>query len=280
MLTLPKSSKDLIGDTKTFPKLLSDLRTAIREHGRVLIYGPPGIGKTSSVYVIANELGFDVIEINASDERKRENLKEILKRCQQIGLDNEKLLFLLDEADGLQAWAIVEEIVKKSIHPVILTCNESYKISPKLQSLLIKFKYKPPLLQDVVRHIRKLRPDTEDFSGVSTDIRSSIISSSYGSERYFPPDIFAAVESVFKNSDPSKIDEEKIPYLIDNATRFYSGVDIYNFYRILEIAVRTRLSLLSVLPEGKGQRVVYPYYLKRMTVLRGKDKKEEEEKTT
>lgn len=41
-----------------------------------LLSGPPGIGKTTTVQVICNELGFDLIEFNASDTRSKKLLEE------------------------------------------------------------------------------------------------------------------------------------------------------------------------------------------------------------
>jgi replication factor C subunit 1 len=35
----------------------------------VLISGPPGIGKTSAAKIVCKALGFDVMEVNASDTR-------------------------------------------------------------------------------------------------------------------------------------------------------------------------------------------------------------------
>ena len=35
----------------------------------VLISGPPGIGKTSAAKIVCRTLGFDVLEVNASDSR-------------------------------------------------------------------------------------------------------------------------------------------------------------------------------------------------------------------
>lgn len=41
-----------------------------------LLSGPPGIGKTTTVQVVCNELGFDLIEFNASDTRSKKLLQE------------------------------------------------------------------------------------------------------------------------------------------------------------------------------------------------------------
>ena len=42
----------------------------------VLLSGPPGIGKTTTVYVVSKELGFDLLEFNASDTRSKRLLKD------------------------------------------------------------------------------------------------------------------------------------------------------------------------------------------------------------
>lgn len=39
-----------------------------------LISGPPGIGKTSAVKLVAAELGYDTCEMNASDARNKSSL--------------------------------------------------------------------------------------------------------------------------------------------------------------------------------------------------------------
>jgi len=41
-----------------------------------LLSGPPGVGKTTTVQVICKELGYDLVEFNASDTRNKTLLKE------------------------------------------------------------------------------------------------------------------------------------------------------------------------------------------------------------
>ena len=44
----------------------------------ILMEGPPGVGKTSIVYALANDLNMDVLETNASDVRTKKTLESKL----------------------------------------------------------------------------------------------------------------------------------------------------------------------------------------------------------
>lgn len=45
----------------------------------VLLSGPPGIGKTTAVRVVAGQLGFKVLEWNASDVRNKKGMDNELR---------------------------------------------------------------------------------------------------------------------------------------------------------------------------------------------------------
>lgn len=48
-----------------------------------LIFGPPGIGKTSAVRIISSEMGFGVLEINASDKRSKNKIDDLIRDLSQ-----------------------------------------------------------------------------------------------------------------------------------------------------------------------------------------------------
>ena len=45
----------------------------------VLLSGPPGIGKTSSARIVCKQLGYEVLEMNASDTRNKSTIQSVVK---------------------------------------------------------------------------------------------------------------------------------------------------------------------------------------------------------
>ena len=129
-----------------------------------IISGPPGIGKTSTVRLIAKLLNYQTFELNASDQRN----KEVISYTVGFLMDNttisktlisDKNLIIMDEVDGMGGnedkggVSALIEAVKKTKVPIICICNDLQ--NQKLRSLVnhcydLKF-YKPDKRQIVKR---------------------------------------------------------------------------------------------------------------------------------
>ena len=130
----PKSRHDLIGNKIAINGLYLFITKWKRMNSKVaLLIGPPGCGKTSAVYAIARDLGYSVTEVNASDTRKKDSIKEILGTAVRTVSFNQKVsgkLILMDEVDGLSGrfdrggLAEFLKISKQSVYPIICTAND------------------------------------------------------------------------------------------------------------------------------------------------------------
>lgn len=139
----PKHLKDIIGNSEAKEELVKWARswqTHIPEKKAIILYGKPGTGKTSSAYALANDFNWEIIELNASDERNR----EILRKIVLAGAVNETLSFeggykkrliVLDEADNLYekegdfgGKRTIVEIIKVTKQPIILIANDYYEL--------------------------------------------------------------------------------------------------------------------------------------------------------
>ncbi len=139
----PKSKKDLIGNIAEIEKIDQFLKNWGKKGSpkAILLVGPPGIGKTTSVYALANDHGVDVIEFNASDNRNKSDLLSFVQPLTEYGniFSDRGKIVLIDEVDGLSgqkdrgAVPTLKKLIKDTKYPIILCANDIE--SDKVQQL-------------------------------------------------------------------------------------------------------------------------------------------------
>lgn len=193
----PEKIAEVLGNEEAKATFVEWLKNKRHAKKAVLLYGPPGVGKTALVNAAANEFGYKIIEMNASDTRTEKAINKIAGPATFfIGLDkfstaSKGNLLFLDEVDGVAGkedrggiGAIVK-IVEESRIPVIMAANDTdlEKIRPlKKVSTLIRFQQvRLPLIITMLRRICAIEHVEAEYEALERiaenskgDVRSAI----------------------------------------------------------------------------------------------------------
>jgi len=151
----PRTLNDIVGNDfalRTIRRWAESWQRGVPRVKALVLRGEPGIGKTSAALALASDMGWDYIEMNASDHRNAASIKSVAG----VGSVNQtfsaageflssstgkRKLIILDEADNLfgredygGAKAIVETI-RESGQPIVLIVNDYYELTRKAPAI-------------------------------------------------------------------------------------------------------------------------------------------------
>jgi replication factor C large subunit len=158
----PSRLQDIVGNSTAVRHIAEWGRSWTAASKPLILYGRPGIGKTSSAYALARDLGWEVIELNASDQRTA----AVIGRVAGAGSTTASLtgaarkLIVLDEADNLQGTAdrggarAIIDCIRTAQQPVILIANDLYGLLPELRLRCEPVQFRAIPARSIAPHLR------------------------------------------------------------------------------------------------------------------------------
>jgi replication factor C large subunit len=223
----PKSIIEMVGNEDSRLAVLRWLTNWQQGSKPMLIIGPPGVGKTTLVKALANDLAYEVIELNASDERTKDRLESIIKPLfTNTNIYSRKVLLFLDEVDGIHGnydkggFNALLNLLNSATIPVIMAANDDSNENMKeLKKVcnVVRFKRIPPrLLMLYLEHVLK-----QEGIDVSIGDRVRVVSESYGDIRTMLNKAQAVIDEVYSATPKSYA----IP-IEEAMSRFFSASNI------------------------------------------------------
>ncbi|MFB6173965.1 MAG: replication factor C large subunit [Halobacteriales archaeon] len=163
----PSTLSEVRGNDKARDRFEAWARNWPEDGRAVVLAGSPGVGKTSAAHALANDMGWEAVEVNASDRRRADEIERLVGRAAvntTLGGEAGRQLLIVDEADSFHgnadrggASALVD-IVNEARQPVVLIVNDEYEMPDSLRRDLEVVEFRDvsarsilPVLRDLCR---------------------------------------------------------------------------------------------------------------------------------
>ncbi len=267
----PKRISEIVNQKSGVEEIIKFLKNFGKGKKAIIIYGPPGIGKTASVYAIANELNYEIISLDSSEIRNKKVIENVVKQSSlSSSIFGKKKLIFIDEVDNFQGTdyggiSALASAIKETRVPIVMTANDAY--DPKIREIrneakLIQFKRIPKNL--IRKHLENIAKKEKIKISIKTieeisercegDLRAALndlysiafskeLTTSY---RMTEKDIFNVLAHIFKTEDPKyalaqlqglDVDQDTLfEWLIENVDKEYSIFEYQKAMEYLSIA--------------------------------------------
>ena len=225
----PKCLDDIIGQRHLIgeDKILSNL-VKNKKLFSMILYGKPGIGKTSIANAIVNDLGVRYRFLNATTNSKKD-LDIVIEEAKMYG----EIILIMDEIHRLhkdKQDVLLPQLESGLITLIGMTTSNPYHaINPAIRSRCQLFELKELEQEDIICGLNKAikHPDLE---GIDIDDKSiKLIAKLSGNDLRYA---YNLLEISYYSTDDKKVTEEKIR-MINSKPVFFSDKDGDGHYDVL-----------------------------------------------
>lgn len=234
---------------------------------RILISGPTGCGKTYFIKSIAEELNFNLVDVNV-----KEPLNEIYSMTQ---IKTKPTIFLFDNVNEIDDTKNLEKILTKSFYPVVLIIDEEWRLQPSIRNRCDSYRAVQPKLVVIMQFIKQeaekngMKPD---FTRITAqDFRTAYNQAFYNSSSFDVKNKFERVKDLLTKNSVNDQEHSDLIWIIDNLNKFYHGRKMYEQVEL--VANADKIKNYDILKYGHKSLKTYssvetPYYIKRKKVFR------------
>ena len=118
----------------------------------MILFGSPGVGKTTSALALAKSVKCDFIELNASDNRGINMINDLVQSFCKNTINKQTKIIILDEADNITKKAqqqLINFMENYKNIKIIFTCNDIEQIIEPLQSRCLLIPFNRPTIKNI-----------------------------------------------------------------------------------------------------------------------------------
>ena len=215
--------KHLIGKDKILTNLVKNKKIF-----SMILYGKPGIGKTSIANVIANDLGLKHRFLNATTNTKKD-LTVVIEEAKMY----DGIILIMDEIHRLHK--DIQDVLLPQLESGLITLigmttsNPYHSINPAIRSRCQLFELQPLDTQDIIEGLNKATKHP-DLRGIKIDDKTiELIATLSGNDLRYA---YNLLEIAYYSTDDKTITEEKVRR-INNKPVFFSDKNGDGHYDVL-----------------------------------------------
>ena len=225
----PKSLKDVLGQEHLIGKgkILTNL-VKNKKLFSMILYGPPGIGKTSIANALVNDLDVRYRMLNATVNSKKD-LDIVIEEAKMYG----EIVLIMDEIHRLNKdkQDILLPCLESGLITLIgmTTSNPYHSINPAIRSRCQLFELHELDQSDIIKGLKKAIK-SPDLDGIKIDDKSiKMIAKLSGNDLRFA---YNLLEIAYYSTDDKKVDEEVVKS-INSKPVFFSDKNGDGHYDVL-----------------------------------------------
>ena len=215
--------KHLIGKDKILTNLVKNKKIF-----SMILYGKPGIGKTSIANAIANDLGLKHRFLNATTNTKKD-LTVVIEEAKMY----DGIILIMDEIHRLHK--DIQDVLLPQLESGLITLigmttsNPYHSINPAIRSRCQLFELQPLDTQDIIEGLNKATKHP-DLRGIKIDDKTiELIATLSGNDLRYA---YNLLEIAYYSTDDKTITEEKVRQ-INNKPVFFSDKNGDGHYDVL-----------------------------------------------